>query len=673
MEEKFTEDFDHIRENKLLETMSYYAKQTPRKNLTSIASEYKTRDSRIVMMLIPEWAPDFPPYNLARLSAITKAAGYETIVYDVNEVAYSQRVSWDIDFNPWDNEWMVRWFGDEYFKYIHQQLEPLLIEYVEKVIKINPTVIAFTIYDCNKVPVKWFIEKVRERLPDVVTICGGAICNKCTLKIGDEYDYVVSGEGEDLILRVLEEIELNGGKRPDEQKLIVQELNQRIDLDTLPMPDYSHFNLNGYKQPNAVAMELSRGCSAKCSFCDETHYWKYRDRMATRVLEEIHKLNKTGVNLLWFIDSLVNGNLKQFRAILKGLIELREDIDIKWTGQGRVDRKMDDEFFEDIKKSGCISLAFGVESGSNRVLEDMCKGITREEVEQNFFSAKKCGLSPGVMLIPGFPTETPQDFYETLMLLWRIRDTYPTFIGAGLTGCNVTEDTVIGQRPDEYKISPVGLGNNWMTKDFRNTRINRLFRMKMISIFLEHLTNDRNMRYTNRIVSTYKMDFMNDEINEINYEEFDFDICKKDTSDFINGIFQEWWVLLRLIWRTRGPFKMNVKFDPEIDIEEFSIFLGCDFSGEIDFEINEKGEWKCRKWFEFKQDHDDPKSQWQLRMNAEKEPDDTPISRAKALVLKHVNDETVTHNERLKIWEETRKLDLSFSESWSGTGKWQRI
>ena len=444
MSDTTKEDFDHFRENRILEAMSKYSRKTPAKNLTTISTDYKTRETSVVLLLIPEWAPDFPPYNLARLSAISRAAGYETEVFDVNQDAYCQRKSWEIEYDPWDNESMPKWFDEDYFKYIHPHLEPLLLEYIEKIVKMNPTALGFTIYDCNKTPVKWFIEKIRERLPNMITIVGGAICNKSVGGFSEEFDYVVSGEGEELFLEVLGEIEDNNGARPTEQRFLVQNLTQRIDLDSLPLPDYSNFNLAKYKCSNAVAMELSRGCSAKCTFCDETHYWKYRDRMPERVLKEVKVLADSGVNVLWFIDSLVNGNLKQFRGILKGLKELRRDgdIDIKWTGQGRVNKKMDDEFFKDIKDSGCIQLSFGVESGSNRVLDAMDKGITREDIEQNFWSAKKHDLSTGIMLIPGYPTETPQDFYETLMLLWRIRDANPGFIGAGVTGCNITENTI---------------------------------------------------------------------------------------------------------------------------------------------------------------------------------------------------------------------------------------
>jgi hypothetical protein len=67
----------------MLQAFAPYARKVPRKNLTTITVDYATGKSSIVFLLIPEWANTFLSYNLARLSAITKNAGYETHVFDV--------------------------------------------------------------------------------------------------------------------------------------------------------------------------------------------------------------------------------------------------------------------------------------------------------------------------------------------------------------------------------------------------------------------------------------------------------------------------------------------------------------------------------------------------------------------------------------------------------------
>lgn len=652
------------RESRMLQAFAPYARKVPRKNLTSINLDYATRKSSIVFVLIPEWANTFPPYNLARLSAITKKAGYKTQVFDINQLAYKQRNKWELNFDPWALSHMPKWFDKEYYKYVHPNLVTLLQEYIEKIVEINPTAVGFTLYDCNKEPVSWFVQELKKRLPNIITIAGGAICNKSQLLIGNHYDYVVAGEGEQLILDIMEDIEQNG--KPKNTKLIVQNLNERINLDTLPLPDYSHFDLNGYDMPNAVAMELSRGCIAKCTFCDETHYWKFRDRMSMRILEEISELHRNGVNLFWFIDSLVNGNLNEFRAVLKGIIASR--MKIEWMGQARVDSRMDYEFFKDIRDSGNRILSFGVESGSDKVLRDMAKGIKAKDIEQNFKDAFLNRVEPGCMLIVGFPTETPQDFYETLVLLWRIRNYNLCYISSGITGCNIFEDTVLGQRPEDFGIAPAQLGNNWMTKDFKNTRIHRLIRMKAISIFLQHLVNAQNKDFTYRNLTDYRLEFLDPSIQqEIDYEIFDFNVCNKNTgNNFIDSIFCEIWPLLRILWRTRGGYKIYIPFRQEYDTFEFSDLLGCNFTADFNFEISHDGYWTADFNIKYIQDET---SNWQGNVRRDLDPT-KPLSRAKSLVLRGLDKPKDTEQQQWAKYEEYLKLDLSFSDKFNSTGKW---
>ena len=66
------------------EVIKGYAKPVQQKNMTSIYVDYKTRESSIILVMCPQWAPEFPPFNLARLAGICKSAGYETEIMDLN-------------------------------------------------------------------------------------------------------------------------------------------------------------------------------------------------------------------------------------------------------------------------------------------------------------------------------------------------------------------------------------------------------------------------------------------------------------------------------------------------------------------------------------------------------------------------------------------------------------
>ena len=84
---------------------------------------------------------------------------------------------------------------------------------------------------------------------------------------------------------------------------------------------------------------------------------------------------------MWFIDSLINGNVKELRAFALALTA--KNIKMRWTGYARCDGRMDDAYFKDIAEGGCIMLNFGCESGSQKVLDDMAKGVTIKEMEDN--------------------------------------------------------------------------------------------------------------------------------------------------------------------------------------------------------------------------------------------------------------------------------------------------
>ena len=73
-----------------------------------------------------------------------------------------------------------------------------------------------------------------------------------------------------------------------------------------------------YKIPNAVCTELTRGCVARCTYCEEVWYWKFRDRAGHRVVEEMmQQYKKHGTQFVFFADSLMNGNIKGFKDFLE--------------------------------------------------------------------------------------------------------------------------------------------------------------------------------------------------------------------------------------------------------------------------------------------------------------------------------------------------------------------
>jgi anaerobic magnesium-protoporphyrin IX monomethyl ester cyclase len=193
---------------------------------------------------------------------------------------------------------------------------------------------------------------------------------------------------------------------------------QMNDLSDLPYPDYSDFNLDSYGK-NMVTITGSRGCVRNCTFCDVNLIWnKYKFRPGEEVAAEmIHQYETHGVDLFYFSDSLVNGSLKEFRKFCRIMAE--KNLPIRWMGQFIFRSGMTDEDWDYVKASGCQTLWIGIESGSEKTRWHMQKKFDNRAL---YASIKACGerkINMLYLLIAGYPTETEEDFEETIKMLYK--------------------------------------------------------------------------------------------------------------------------------------------------------------------------------------------------------------------------------------------------------------
>ena len=178
-----TEDIEDARHRSMMEAIAPYAKKTQQKNLTPVYVDYKTRNTKLVLVLCPEWAPMFPPFNLARLSGVAKTAGYETSIMDLNVRAYNlYRTDWQpnnkIPFRLWDPSASWHWLGDTYLNDIHPVLEPLLMQACDELEALKPDAIGFSVYYISEEPTKWMCQELKRRMPNVKIMVGGSNVQK---------------------------------------------------------------------------------------------------------------------------------------------------------------------------------------------------------------------------------------------------------------------------------------------------------------------------------------------------------------------------------------------------------------------------------------------------------------------------------------------------------------
>lgn len=674
----------------MLQAIAPFARKASPRNVTEVEIAPATKNLKVLFLLMPEWSASFPPFNIARLSAVSRRAGYETKAIDLNVESF-QYINVEnegklLPFDPWNGARDWHWLNENYYQDLHPILEPVFTRYIDEIIEYKPDLIAFTMYYCNAMPSMWMAEKLKDLLPDATIAAGGPYLQTDAYRIkGTKYkdtdkqlfNYGVIGEGEILFLKILSEIE--AGMKFDETQIYTQPENQRIDLNNLPLPDYRHFDFNKYEFPNGILTEFSRGCVAKCTFCEETHFWKYRQRGAVDAITEIENLYyEKGTDVVWFIDSLVNGNLKELRAFCKAIIA--KELDIHWTGYCRCDGRMDREFYEDLADSGCTFLNYGVESGSQRVLDDMDKRVKVHEMEQNFKDGKEVGIGAMTNWIVAFPTEDYQDFADTLTFIWRNRNNGIIII-ATASGYGLGARTVTGQNPSKFNLADVYYLNNWISKNLDKGKPHTLNRVKEFVIFLQQIEFGDTCHIPHRPnlpIKHYELFWDNPNLlKEIEYENFNYRIIKTGISPWADNLVNEPFVLFRMLWRTRGGFGMKLKYDIEDDLEEFGANSAGEYSADIDFRIHDNGEWTFSIECEFnpeKYDPDNPNRAYPFCGFDHTQFTENAAIRARKLARPKHGNGPLPKDEEQKIYDYAyrlnRSLDLSFKFKWSGYGTW---
>jgi anaerobic magnesium-protoporphyrin IX monomethyl ester cyclase len=683
------------RHMKMLEAIAPYARTAVPSNVTTVEIEPSTKNTSIAFILLPEWSSMFAPFNIARLSSIALKAGYSTKCFDFNvdlfNFVHKELIpSGILDFDPWDGARTHKWSqAEEYFKDLHPVLESKLEEQVQQVLEFNPTVVGFSTYYTSENSVSWMAKRIKSISPKTKLIIGGPGMHLRTFNTfrADEkfildgtfiFDYGVVGEAEQLILEILEEIEQ--GVVNSEPKVITQPENQRLNLSNFPIPDYKDFDFNKYQIPNGILTEFSRGCVAKCTFCEETHFWNYRQRNAVSAIEEIeHLYYNKGANVVWFLDSLVNGNLKELRGFCKGVVAKK--LKLRWTGYARCDGRMDDEFFKDLADSGCFMLNYGCESGSDKVLEDIDKRVTKLEMEENFKLASKHGIENMTNWIVGFPTEKYNDFADTMTLLWRNKDNNITVI-ATAPGFGLGTQTIVGQNPKRFGLQNVFFLGTPLGTDFDYSKLHLLIRVKTFAMFCKffdkHTT--RPVAIPNRPNLFTKHTTLRFDDPEAAYftpfEEFDYNIIKTDKGIFADSVMNELFVFFRMLWRMCGGYTINIKFSRELDREEFGGGLECPevFDIDMNFKIDLEGNWEGDGYFKYVQPESyfDTVDPYPFKSYSFHNFDSNAAKRARKLSKQDKLFTDEDFNTAQALAEEYNKtLNLSFEHTWEGTGKWE--
>lgn len=417
---------------------------------------------KIFLALLPSWGDDcLPPLGIPCISSNLVKNGYKVIKKDYNVSVYSKII---LKFNKLFSDYSNLFDENKYNKIIFPLFKNFLNKWTKEILKSKSTIIGFTLYLTNKITIKKISEMIKAKDPDKIIILGGPETgqNQDFMNWGT-IDFAVTGDGDETLLQLVEAIKNSKTdysnikgllyKDKEKQKIVYTGDNTITRLDNLPFPDFEGIDFKKYKW-DSIPIEGSRGCINKCSFCSDVLLKNhYRFKSGKRIFEEVMHLINLGHMNFAFRDSLINGKISELEkfcdlVIESGINERKKKI--TWKGTACIRKEMTLELLKKMKEAGCYSLSYGVESGSDDVLRMMNKRITASLTEEVLKNTYLAGIKVYIFILIGFPTETEENFRETMVFITKNKE-YINWIFAG-GGCTITPNSSLYNNPEKYDI-----------------------------------------------------------------------------------------------------------------------------------------------------------------------------------------------------------------------------
>lgn len=296
-------------------------------------------------------------------------------------------------------------------------------------------VVGFQVFTYDLNVVRGYIDGLRHHAPETLLVAGGphpSADPEGTLQLLRNLDYVLAGEAEIGMARLMAEIvspvpdltKVPGLAYRTADGVVLNRQEVVKDLDTLPMPAWDLLQPELYPEaphgafgknfPTAPIM-VSRGCPCQCTFCagrsiSGSHY---RVRSVTNVMAELRHLKERGIREFHVEDENFTVNKPMLLAFCEALV--RERLDMSWglPSGVRLDT-LDAEMLAAMERSGCYSLAVGIEFGTQRILDLTKKTLTLETIRKKLALIRQFKLKVTGFFLLGVPGETFAEMEETI-------------------------------------------------------------------------------------------------------------------------------------------------------------------------------------------------------------------------------------------------------------------
>jgi len=364
---------------------------------------------------------------------------------------------------------------------IWRSQKKFLLKSIHCLMRLDPDIVGISVQERQHRSADLISRTIKKIKPEAMVVFGGynpTLLTPDYLRLG-YCDAVVTGEGETALVDIAKRVE--AGRRDlagihnvafvdDKGRPKWNRLSVISDLEQLPFPDFHELPLQKYFSPTVTLPVLcTRGCWwGKCVFCShhQSYCKPYRARPVHDVATEIRELNqKYNCRHIVFNDEALPAGYA---------IELSEKMDaysddVLWSAYFRFQDEMKASFPRTMYRAGCRVAMWGLESGSQRILEKMDKGIEVSVASRLLRMFYQADIMNIVFCFIGFPGETAEEALQTVHFL----ETHKTFIT--MTGCcsfGLHHGSRIADNPSQYNLRLLGrkpFYRDYAYQDFNNT------------------------------------------------------------------------------------------------------------------------------------------------------------------------------------------------------------